>query len=382
VSVSPCRIGGYLKSIEAMTPLVEEHRTLFDRERRLPEIIVAALADAGLFRLWLPAALGGPELSPIEFLSVVEAASALDGSVGWLVANGGGMSRVGGYLAEPVVRDWFAEPRAFIAAATGAIGSAAPVEGGYRVTGRWPFGSGAHHASRFMGLASVIDGNRPPMCCYFQREAVTIHDTWHVSGLRGTGSCDFEVNDAFVPISHAHDLMTPVPTQPGSLYRIPGLSIFPWSIAGAPLGIASGAMTVFTKLATQSKTRMGTTVRLQDREIVQSAVGRAAAMLGAARAFLAETMGQLMESIAIGDDQQLQARANLRTACALAAENSSAVVQMLAAEAGAVSIFETCGLERAVRDINAAVKHVAMSPQSYIVVGRLRLGLDSGTFRF
>jgi indole-3-acetate monooxygenase len=385
LAVTPSRTAGYLAAIEKLTLLVEEHRASFDRDRRLPDGVFRALAEAGLFRLWLPAAMGGPELSPMEFMQVVEAASALDGSIGWIVANGGGMSRVAGYLPESVAREWFADPGAFIVAATGAVGSAQPVAGGYRVTGRWPFGSGSSHATRFTGLAAVKDGtdsSQAPIFCYFPREHVTIHDTWHVSGLRGTASSDFEVTDAFVAADHTHDLIAPVPTQPGILYRIPGLSIFPWSITGAPLGIASGAMAAFTKQATKNKSRLGTTMRLQDREMVQSVVGRAEANLGAARAFLAEAMTELLAALDDDSDRLMRSRARLRIACAYAAESATSTVQMLATEAGASAIFENSGLERAVRDLHAAVKHVAMSPYSYIVAGRLHLGLDPGTMRF
>jgi alkylation response protein AidB-like acyl-CoA dehydrogenase len=382
---SPSRTATYLDAIEKLTPLVAEHRASFDRDRRLPDAIFRALAEAGLFRLWLPAAMGGPELSPAEFMRVVEAASAMDGSIGWIVANGGGMSRVAGYLPESIAREWFADPCAFIVSATGAVGSAEPVAGGYRVTGRWPFGSGASHGTRFMGLAAVRDGSdngRPPICCYFAREHVTIHDTWHVSGLRGTGSSDFEVKDAFVPAEHTHDLIAPVPTQQGAIYRIPGLTIFPWSITGAPLGIASGALAAFIQSATQKKVRLGMTIRLQDREIVQSAVGRAEAILGAARAFLNEAMSELLAALDDDPDRLMRARARLRIACAYAAEGATSVVQMLTTEAGASAIFESNALERAGRDLHAAVKHVAMSPQSYVVAGRLNLGLDPGTMRF
>ncbi len=192
LAITPSRTAGYLDAIKNLAPLIEEHRVSFDRDRKLPDVVFRALAEAGLFRLWLPSAMGGPELSPAEFMQVVEAASAMDGSIGWIVANGGGMSRVAGYLPESIARGWFADPFAFIASATGAIGLAEPVAGGYRVSGRWPFGSGASHATRFMGLANVSeDGGHikpPPICCYFAREQVTVHDTWHVSGLRGTGS--------------------------------------------------------------------------------------------------------------------------------------------------------------------------------------------------
>src|SRR4051812_18108318 len=130
---TPNRAADYLAAISRLAPIVAEQRASFDQERRLPDTVFDALADAGLFRLWLPEALGGPELSPIEFMIVVEAASALDGSVGWLVGNGGGMSRIGGYLPEPIARKWFADGRAFVASATGAVGAAQRVPGGYRI---------------------------------------------------------------------------------------------------------------------------------------------------------------------------------------------------------------------------------------------------------
>src|ERR1700731_4896249 len=208
LAVTPPRTAEYLDAIEKLAPFVEEHRASFDRDRRLPDTVFRALAEAGLFRLWLPAAMGGPELSLAEFMRVVEAASAMDGSIGWIVANGGGMSRVGGYLPESIAGEWFDDPLAFIVAATGAVGSAESVAGGYRVTGRWPFGSGASHATRFMGLAAVgANTGQAPIFCYFPREQVTIHDTWHVSGLRGTGSSDFEVKDAFVAADHTHEMI-------------------------------------------------------------------------------------------------------------------------------------------------------------------------------
>src|ERR1700754_2587005 len=99
-----------LSAIAALAPLIAEHRHAFDRDRRLPDVVFRAMAEARLFRLWLPTALGGPGLSPLQFMEIVEAASALDGTVGWLVGNGGGMSRAGGYLPEPVAREWFSDP--------------------------------------------------------------------------------------------------------------------------------------------------------------------------------------------------------------------------------------------------------------------------------
>lgn len=380
---SPGRLTSYLQAIERLAPVVAEHRVGFDTDRRLSDIVSRAMAEAGLFRLWLPEALAGPQLSPIEFMLVVEKAAALDGSVGWLVGNGGGMSRVGGYLSEAVVRDWFSDPLAFVAAATGAVGKAQKTTGGYRVTGRWPFGSGAHHATIFMGLASLQgpDGqDEPPMCCYMDRKDVEIHDTWRVSGLRGTGSCDFEARDVFVPDSHTHAFVGPEPTQPGIVYRLPTFSVFPWTVSVVPLGIAQGAMDTFVDLASR-KARAGKSILLRDSETVQDTVGRAEALRQSSRAFLMEAMTDLMAAVSDGSGI-VDARATFRAACSHAAESAVQIVDRLAAEAGAIAIFETCPLERHVRDVHAAVKHIAMSAGSFALLGRVQLGLDPGTSRF
>ncbi|MCC8979912.1 acyl-CoA dehydrogenase family protein [Bradyrhizobium acaciae] len=377
----PAHVCRLLEVVQTLAPRIAAQRNEFDSGRRLPDTIFAALADAGLFRLWLPQTLGGPELSSFAFMRVVEACSALDGSVGWLVGNGAGMSRIGGYLDEAVVREWYADPRAFVASATGAVGTATAVAGGYRLSGRWPFGSGAHHATRFMVLASTRPGDpaSPLLCCYPGRADVTILDNWHVSGLRGTGSCDFEAQNVFVPAAHAHPFLGLQPTQPGLLYRMPPSSVFAWSICGVPLGIASGAMTSFTELA---KGHSGNRAALRDREIVQATIGRTRAMLCAARAFLIDAMTELMAATDIGGQRLVEARADVRLANAHAAETATSVTEMLAAGAGAVAIFETCALERAVGDVRAAAKHIAMSPSNYITAGRLALGLDPGTARF
>jgi indole-3-acetate monooxygenase len=381
---SPGQVADYLDALAQLAPLIATHRDTFDRERRLPDGIFNALADAGLFRLWLPRALGGPELSPIDFISVVEAASMLDGSIGWLVGNGAGMSRAGGYLPEPVAREFFSDPRTFIVAATGAVGHARKVEGGYRITGRWPFGSGAHHSSHFTALASTQDaaGNdEPPRFYYFGRRDVVIHDTWHVSGLRATGSCDFEVRDVFVPEPHTHDFIGVCATQNGLVYRLPAVSVFAWTVATVPLGIARGAMKSFVELASR-RSRQGQSLPMRDRDIVQGNYGRADALHRAARAFLIGAMSELTAASAQGGPGLIEARAVFRTACTYAAETALRIVDLLATEAGTSSIFETSPIERHVRDIQAATKHFAMTSNNYVVSGRVGLGLDPGTPRF
>jgi alkylation response protein AidB-like acyl-CoA dehydrogenase len=148
-----------------------------------------------------------------------------------------------------------------------------------------------------------------------------------------------------------------------------------------PAVIARGAMETFVELASR-KTRAGTGALIRDREAVQGTVGRAKALHHSARAFLVEAMTDLMAAASEDGAHIVQARAMFRVACTHAAESAVRIVDTLATDAGAASIFETCLLERFVRDIHAAVKHIAMSTNSYVVLGRLELGLDPGTPRF
>jgi alkylation response protein AidB-like acyl-CoA dehydrogenase len=378
------RVLPYLEAIQNLSPLITQHRESSERERRVSQSVYDKLADAGLFRLWLPEALGGPGLSPSEFLTVVEAVAALDGSVGWIVGNGGGMSRAGGYLPEATARKLFTDAKAFVASSTAAVGTALEEDGGFRISGKWFFASGAHHATWFMGLCASKnpDGTDSPIfCCYLPREKVTIHDTWHVSGLRGTGSCEFEASDVFVPNEHTHDLVRPKATQPGVLYQLPGISAFGWTVAVVPLGIARGAIDTFKEMATR-KTRAGTASVMCERELIQSMVGRVETLHAASRALLVNAMADLMDATKIGGQELVRARINVRAAAVHAAESSVRIVDMIAAEAGAIAIFESCPLERSVRDLHAVAKHIAMSPNSYATAGRIALGLDPGTARF
>ncbi len=369
--------------IADIASLVADHRDAMDRERRLPRPVFEAIADAGLLRLWAPRTMGGWELSPPEFMAVVEAAAALDGSVGWVVGNGGGMSRAAGYLPEGVARPWFSDGRALVVATNGAIGEAIPVSGGFRVSGRWPFASGIHHASLVASACRVADGSGqgPVLLCYVPAAHAEIVDNWRVSGLRGSGSCDYTLSDVFVPAEHTHDMLHPPATQPGLVYRWPAISAFATTVAVVPLGIARAALdTFFGSLA--GRTRAGTAAALCERELIQSEIGRAEALHAAGRALLLAAMGELTEALAHGGDRLIRARANYRSACTHAAESAIRVAEIVSAAAGAAAIWETLPLERQVRDIQAAAKHIAMSPNNYVVSGRICLGLDPGTPRF
>lgn len=367
--------------VHGLAAAVAEHRSDFDANGRLPDDLFEQLARLGLFRLLLPSSLGGPGLSALEFLDVVEAASALDGTIGWLAGNGGGMARVGAYLPAESAREIFDDPLAFVVSSTGALGRAVRVPGGYSVTGRWPFGSGSPHGTWFSPLCAVEDDEEATGEMIFvlaPRKDVLLHDNWQVSGLCATGSVDFELDEVFVPDRFAHAFQ-PQPTQPGTLYRLPTRSIFSWTVATVPLGIAAAAIDDFAALA--GSKRGGDGVPLAERELIQSQLGQVQARTAASRAYLRSTMSALLEGVESGVGLEAR-RVDFRLACTFASQAALWAIDLVTEMAGTAAIQRSATLERRERDARAAAKHVAMSPAAYITGGKLRLGHDLSNVNF
>ena len=368
--------------VHGLAAAVAEHRSTFDLEGRLPDHLFEQLAALGLFRLLLPTSLGGSGLSALDFMDVVEAAAALDGTIGWLVGNGGGMARAGGHLPAVSAREIFDDPMAFLVSSTGAVGRAVRAPGGYSVTGRWPFGSGSPHGTWFVTICAVEDNEQATgevIFVYAPRKDVLLHDNWQVSGLCATGSVDFELVDVFVPDRFAHAFQ-PEPTQPGTLYRLPTRSIFSWTVATVPLGIAAGAVADFAANGHSAK-RRSDSVPFAERELVQSQLGQIQARTAASRAYLRQTMGTLLEEIEAGADLQAS-RVDFRLACTFASQSALWAIDLVTEMAGAAAILRSSPLERRERDARAAAKHVAMSPAAYVTGGKLRLGCDLSSTTF
>ncbi len=368
--------------VHGLAAAVAELRSDFDSNGRLPDHLFEQLAALGLFRLLLPTSVGGRGLSALEFMDVVEAAAALDGTVGWLVGNGGGMARAGGFLPAVSAREIFDDPLAFVVSSTGAVGRAVRVPGGYSVTGRWPFGSGSPHGTWFAPICAVEDSEQTTgelIFVYVPRRDVLLHDNWQVSGLCATGSVDFEFVDVFVPDRFAHAFQ-PEPTQPGTLYRLPTRSIFSWTVATVPLGIAAGAIDDFATKGRSAK-RSSDSVPFAERELIQSQLGQIQARTAASRAYLRHTMSTLLEATEAGTALEA-GRVEFRLACTFASQSAVWAINLVTEMAGAVAMMRSSPLERRERDARAAAKHVAMSPAAYITGGKLLLGCDLSNTSF
>jgi alkylation response protein AidB-like acyl-CoA dehydrogenase len=370
--------------IRSLAPIVDRHRSEFDRLRRLPQPVMDAMIEADLFRLWTPRALGGAEISPLEMVEVVEAAAALDGSFGWCLTNVNTMGRMVAYLSPHVARGWVDGPDCQMSGSTASLGMARRVAGGFRVTGRWSFTSGIMSARRVIGLCKIdeegIATDPVLIFCHFAVSELQIIDTWFVSGLKGTGSHDFIVENLFVPEAHTHGFVDAEARHDGRLYRFPIVSMLTLSVSIVPLGIAMAAVQAFVALS--GRTVAGTSSPLSARELIQTDLGRAEALRRSGKALIVSALRDLELALDVGGRPLIEARAFFRAALAHSAEASLRAVEILAAAAGTAAIAEGGQLERCLRDVQAAVKHVAMSPHNFATGGQVMLGLDMTGKRF
>lgn len=374
----------YLAAAQALEPIVRAAQNRFDQDRQLPASLVEAIRDAGLFGLWLPRSMGGAELPPLEFLQIIEELSRQDGSVGWCTVIPAGYGRLAGAMQPQVAATVFQASRGILVGTLNPTGKAVPVEGGWRVTGRWSYGSFIAHSHWVLG--NCMTDTSPPglRLCLFPRDAVEIIDIWHVGGLRGTGSNEYQVTDVFVPDAHTVPLVgfQPPPVDPGLLYKLPMTSTFVSCIATVALGIARAAVEALARTA-GAKTPTGSSTLLRDKTLAQVDLARAEALVRSGRAYLWDELGTAWEHVLAGREVSLQCRAMVRLAACQATQNAIQATDLTYACAGGSSLFEGNPLERAFRDVHAAGQHLAVAPQSNLEpIGRVLFGLDPGMARF
>jgi indole-3-acetate monooxygenase len=380
----------FVQAARALVPAIRAVRADSERERTLPAALVEQIAEAGLFSLFLARALGGPELSLVDFFRVIGEVARADGAAGWCTMVSSGYSRFSGFLAADVAREIFGGGKTIMAGTINPTGKAVAAPGGFRVGGRWAYGSFIGHSTWTVGNCVVHDGDTPRRGAdgapdmrlfLFPTREVEIIDTWRVAGLRGTGSHDFSVRDLLVAEDHAIAGFAAKPTQPGTLYAAPFITVFAMCLASVPLGIARAAIEAFGELAA-AKTPVGAPGRLREKAAAQADIGRAEALLGSARAFMFDEAEKLWATVAAGDAPSLRQRAVARLAAAQAASASAQAVDLLYNAAGGSALYEDNLLERCFRDVHATTQHVGTSAANFELSGRVLLGLDPGTPRF
>lgn len=371
----------YLAAARRLEPLVAELRDRFDADRRLPRRLVDDLHEAGLFRMWLPRAVGGAELAPLPFLEVVEELARQDGSVGWCVTIAAGSARLAGALDEEAARTVFGDGEGVLVGALYAAGRAVGVPGGYRVTGRWSYGSFIDHADWVLGGCAVDDGGE--RLCLFPRRDVEVLDVWDVGGLRATASNDYRVSDLFVPEALTIPIVDfqPPPRRGGPLYALPMTSAFVSAIAMVAVGIARAAIEALARIAAEKRIA-GSPVVLRDNALVQTDVAVAEALLGSGRAYVLSELGRMWENTVAGRAIGLRELAKVKLAACHATRCAIEAVDLVYQSAGGAALRAGTRLERCFRDIHVVGQHARLGRLGTLEpVGRVLLGLPPGGAR-
>ena len=373
---------------EALVPVLRERAPHAEELRRLPDETIADLHRTGLFRILQPGRVGGSEL---PFRSIVELVAVIArgcGSTAWVLANLAAHHwLLGMWPQEAQDEIWGESPDNLIGSALiFPRGRAKRVEGGYRLTGRWPYSSGIDAAAWNLFGAIVHDeeaGISEPRIFLSPASDYTIIDTWHVMGLAGTGSKDVVAQDAFVPEyrSVAVEQITGGPNQ-GSrvnqsvLYQLPAVSLFAFCIAGVSLGIAQGAIEYFSE-TTRTRLSNYTGRNLADFNTLQVHLAEAAAITDAAHAVMLRDCDEAERIVADGGVPSLEQRARYRRDGAYAATLCTRAVDVLFTASGGGAIYARNPLQRAFRDVHAANAHYTLNWDiNGAMYGRVALGLS------
>jgi len=363
-------------------PVIREHSEEAERERRLSAPVLAALHESGLLRMYTPRSLGGLEVDPITRTRVSEEISGYDAAAGWTLCNpldwahfcarlpDEGPAEIYGNGADVLIAAQFGRPLA-----------ATPVQGGYRITGRAPFVSNCYDSNWF-AMTAVVSGAEdegvPEMVMvYFPRESGLIIDTWHVLGMRGTGSNDVSVDDVFVPTARTFPMMPefePGSHYQGPLYRFPLFGVVATSIPPVMLAIARQAIDEVSDLA-QGKTPVASSTLLRERSSAQFKVAQAEAVLRSGRLLLYDTLSVAWEATLAGEKHSLRQKADLLLAITHAASSATKAVELMYSMAGTSGIRTGSPLERCFRDIQVLKQHALAAEIRYETVGQVYLGL-------
>ena len=383
-----------VRAAAELQPVIRAYHDELEREQRLPKALVEQFHAAGFYSLVIPRALGGLQADPLTYVRVVELLAEAAGSVGWNLANNSIGQLVTLGLPEDGVEELYGQRPDTVIAGTAVMGGgrAVAVEGGYRVTGRWPFGTGCQESSWMLGSFQILDGDQPRRSpdgssaywrgVFKRSEVQIVEGSWDVAGLRATGSFDWTVEDVFLPerrtMVHAG---VPLDNQwkrwPGISYALPAQAWVGPHHSAVITGIARAGIDALIDLAAE-KTPRGRTVRLCDNPQVQDAVGRADAILNAGRAYRATMITELWNTIASGEETTLEQRARCRLAAVHAADSAREAMDLVYRQGGSTSYRREGRLAECWRDLHVVGQAVTLAPEWYPIGGRVYLHMDPG----
>jgi alkylation response protein AidB-like acyl-CoA dehydrogenase len=373
-----------------LAPVLAAAAERTENEGKIPVDVLAAMHGARLFHMLLPVSLGGGAADLVTFNQVIETVAAADASPAWCLAQAAASSHAAGFLDRSIAQEVFGAPDALVAWGPPAgIAKAVAAKGGYRATGKWRFASGSANATWMGGHSTVFEADGRPRLdasgkpvnrtVLFRPHEAHIHDSWHVIGLRGTASNDYEVADLFVREEYTtwRD-SAPDRREGGPLYNIPLLTLYGVGFSGVALGVARASLDAFMVLAQTKKSTggIGATGVLRDNAVIQSQVARAKGRLRSARAFLLEMLEEVWETSATAGRFSLAQRAELRIAITSAMDQASKVMNFVFRAAGTNAIVQGGPFERRFRDLHTALAQGQAHLANFESAGQALFGIE------
>jgi alkylation response protein AidB-like acyl-CoA dehydrogenase len=363
-------------AVDGIFDFVRASADEIERDRRLPDALVAALRDTGINRLLIPAALGGLEAPMVDVMDVMERIAAADGSAGWCAAIGAGSNVFAGYLPKAGAQEVFADPDQGNATMFAPVGRVTGEAGRAKMSGRWPFTSNCLH-SGWAGLSALFQQGEAvdpvPRVVFVPMTSLKIEDTWNVVGLRGTGSHHVSATD--VPVDPDRCArFTDRPWAEGRMWRLPIYTTLLPTLTAVPLGIARGALDEIARQAREGRTnRRG---QLADVPLSMAEFATADSRLRAARANLHEAVGEAHVLAERGDTIGRQLQARIYLACLYAVDTSVAVTSIAHQLGGGAAAYHGSHLLRALCDVQAGRQHQLFSHHHLPELGKIAAGLD------
>jgi len=353
--------------------------------RRLPADLAAKLAEAGLFRMVTPAAYGGLECTPLQIIDAVEAVAEANASAGWCVMIGATTAMNAAYMTPDMAHEIYDDPKIITGGVFAPMGKAVVDGDDYIVSGRWQWGSGSANCTWLCGGSMVFEngdlrmlpsGRPDARMMIFPASEVELIDTWHVMGLKGTGSGDLAVENIRVPKARSVSLVADKPTVDGALYKFPAFGLLSLGVAAVAMGNAKGALSAFMDLA-GAKKNQGSKKTLSERATIQSETARLMAAFRAARAYLHDEIETTWDVAQHSEDIPVERRAALRMACTHMVRTGADICRVCYDLGGGVALFEASDLQRRFRDSHAMTQHIVTAPSTWELTGRLLFGLPT-----
>lgn len=369
-----------IEAAHLVVEVVEAHADESERDRRLAPATADALTRAGLMRLCVPTAYGGPEVDPITLIEVIETLSHADGAAGWCSMIASTTSSMAAFLPAATAELIYGDPTVVTGGVFAPNGTGTVVEpDAFSVTGRWAWGSGTQHSQWVLGGANCSDGTF--RLCWFPQSDITFHDTWHTSGMRGSGSLDYSVDEATVPADFTMQPGVTAPTVDSALARFPNFTLLAAAVSAVGLGVARRALDELIDIA-GGKMPQYSKRTLAHNAYTQVEVARAEAKLRSARAFLLDELATGWATAVGGSSVTVDQRMSMRLASTHAATVGAEVTDVAFTLAGGTAVYDTSVLGRCLRDAHVVTQHIQTAPKLNEIIGKVLLGLDVDTARF